>query len=86
MAGVRPHDARDFARVLNAVIQAVARHCHPSVLLDVSDGRTLNAIVQRAGLPLHEDSVSVEQFVRRQRFIASENEGLKVLCRLLAAR
>jgi hypothetical protein len=72
--------------VLNAVIKAVARRCHPSVLLDVSDRRTLRNLLEKAGLRLHEGPFSSEQFVRCQRFIASDNEGLNVLRVLLAAR
>ena len=85
MVNVSPHDARDFARVLNAVIKGAARGCHPSVLLDVSDRRTLRTLLDKGGFRQSEP-VSVDQFMRHQRFVAGDNEGLNVLRLLLAAR
>jgi hypothetical protein len=86
MVDVPPQDARNFVRLLNAVIKAVARRCHPSVLLDVSDRRTLRNLLEKAGLRSHDGPLSVERFLRCQRFIASDNEGLNVLRSLLAGR
>ena len=50
LVGIRPHDARDFTRVLRAVINSQGQQCDPEVLLDVSDSRTLATLFERAGL------------------------------------
>lgn len=85
LVGVRPHDARDLARVLRAAIKSRLHRCRPEVLLDVSDRRTLENLLERAGLnpASGADSVSVGQFLECQRFVASDNEGLSVLRKLL---
>jgi FixJ family two-component response regulator len=85
MIGIRPHDARDFARVLRALMQSGVHHCSPYMLLDVSDRRTLRNLVERAGLrgtsPMA--SVSVEQFFSAQRLIPRDHEGVKRLRSIL---
>src|SRR5690606_27782195 len=50
LVGVRPRDARDFARVLRAVVKACERGCDPGVLLDVSDRRTLHLLLEKSGI------------------------------------
>ena len=47
---IRPHAARDLVRVLRAVIRSHHHDCPPSVLLDVSDIRTLDNLLTRAGI------------------------------------
>lgn len=88
LVGIRPHDARDFARVLRAVLKSAGDRCQLEILLDVRDRRTLINLLERAGLEsgLPIGSTSVEQFLRVQRLVASDNEGLKVLRQLLVPR
>lgn len=85
LVGVPPHDARDFTRVLAAILKAAEVGCRVDVLLNVSDRRTLRMLLARAALAWDAcgDSVSVERFLDRQRFIPQDNEGLRVLRRLL---
>ncbi len=80
---IRPHDARDFTRVLRAVVQSHRQDCRPEVLLDVSDRRTLRNILDRTGIGRSTGSVSVEDFLSRQTFIPANNEGLLALRALI---
>jgi DNA-binding response OmpR family regulator len=87
LLGIPPHDARDLTRVLRAVLESRRHHCSPEVLLDVSDGRTLEKLVRRAGFSSGAGAgVTPEQFLRDQRFVAPENAGLRILGFLLARR
>jgi hypothetical protein len=88
LVGIPPHDARDFARMLRAVLKSARDRCQLEIALDVRDRRTLNNLLARAGLELGLPigSISVEQFLRVQRLVASDNEGLKVLRQLLVPR
>lgn len=84
LAGIRPHDARDFTRVLRVLINAHRDHSDPKLLLDVSDERTLETLLTRAGLGDSEAiSISVQQFLESQRFIPLDNAGLRILRTLL---
>lgn len=85
---IRPHDARDLARVLRAVMRSARQACPLEVLLDVSDRRTLKSLFGRAGLtyPSENDRVSVDEFLARQRFVPAEHEALTVLKQLLGLR
>ncbi len=73
---IRPHDARDFARVLRAVVQGALQDCRPEVLLDVSDRRTLRNLLRRTGSRGATAPLSVEEFLDHQLFIPQDNEGL----------
>jgi len=86
LVGIRPHDARDFTRVLRAVSKSHGLHCDPEVLLDVSDSRTLAILLGRAGLPPRPRAgpVAVEQFLSGQRFVPHEHAGLAFLRQRLA--
>jgi DNA-binding response OmpR family regulator len=87
LLGIPPHDARDLTRVLRAVLQSRRHHCNPEVLLDVSDGRTLEKLLRRAGFSAGMSAgVTAEQFLRDQRFVAPQNAGLRILGVLLARR
>lgn len=80
IVGIRPHIARDFTRALRAVIKAAAYECNPSVLLDVSDRRTLRKLLDAAGPSFRSGAVTpVIQFIKDQRFISTSNEGIRVL-------
>ena len=82
---IRPHDARDFLRVLRALMAAQVHRCPPEALFDVSDRRTLDTLLKRAGLDRRSAAAtSIEDYLQRQTFVSQENEGIKALCRLMA--
>jgi len=81
---IQPRDARDLVRMLRVVIKSRLDHCPTHVLLDISDSRTLRTLMIRAGMDIRSQAnVTVENFLQSQRFIASENEGLWILHKLL---
>lgn len=81
MVDVRPHDARDFARVFRAVVLAAADGSPLESLLNVSDSRTLVALLQKSGIasrsPRHH--ITVEEFLRHQQLIPSDNCAVRLL-------
>jgi ActR/RegA family two-component response regulator len=81
LAGVRPLDARDLTRILRAVVQSHVHQCRVEELLDISDRRTLKALMARAGLSPARNGprVSIEAFFVSQRFVPSNHAGLAVL-------
>lgn len=87
LVGIQPLDARDLTRVLRAVVRSRQQGCRVEALLDISDRRTLKAIMARAGLDraLNADvaDVSLEQFIASQRFVPQSNAALAVLRTLL---
>ena len=82
---IRPHAARDLVRVLRAVIKSHHHGCPPSVLLDVSDIRTLDSLLTRAGIRSEAQigPLPVERLLDAQRLVDQENEGVRILRRLL---
>jgi FixJ family two-component response regulator len=91
LVGIQPLDARDLTRVLRAVVRSRQQGCHVEALLDISDRRTLKAIMARAGLDRaligdSADRVSLEQFLASQRFVPPTNAALAVLRTLLLGR
>jgi DNA-binding response OmpR family regulator len=78
LLGIRPHDARDLARLLRAVKRAPVQQSRIEALLDVCDRRTLKTLFERARLKLGAPigSVSLRQFLDNQTFVAQDNEGL----------
>jgi FixJ family two-component response regulator len=82
---IRPHAARDLVRVLRAVIRSHDHGCPPSVLLDVSDIRTLDSLLTRAGIRSEAQigPVAVERLLDVQRLVDKENEGVRILRQLL---
>jgi hypothetical protein len=81
VVNVRPHDARDLMRLLRVVIRSRDMHCSPEVLLDVSDSRTLRTLFAQGGIERssRSETVSVDQFLKSQRFIALDHPGLSFL-------
>ena len=77
-----PHDARDFTRTLRLVTKSRGRPIAPDTLLKVSDPRTLERLLDRAGIT-EGASVSVEEFLRRQRLVPQANKGLEAVRKLL---
>jgi CheY-like chemotaxis protein len=83
---MRPHDARDLARVLRAVIQSNLFKCPPEVFLDVADRRTLKILFERAGIESGLRSfLSIDDYLQQQQFIAADNAGIVAL-RVLATQ
>ncbi len=85
--GISARDARDFMRVLRAVLKCRRHRCSPEVLLDVSDGRTLEKLLRQAGLSSDSvDTATPHRFLRDQHFISRENAGLRILTLFLLQR
>ena len=83
--GIPAREARDLMRVLRAIIKSGRHRCSPEVLLDVSDGRTLDKLLRQAGLPgdaAH--TATPHQFLRDQHFVARDNAGLRILMLLVS--
>jgi hypothetical protein len=85
LLGILPHHARDLARALNAIVASAEQNCPPSVVLSIADTRTLRAFERKAGpnfRPAHtiED---IERFLDTQDFVASDNQGMRVLRQVL---
>jgi DNA-binding response OmpR family regulator len=84
---IRTRDARDLARLLRALVHSKPHRCPPEALMLVSDSRTLDRLFDRGGLKRGIDRwcISLDDFLVRQRFVATDNEGCKALRRLLRA-
>lgn len=83
--GIPAREARDLMRVLRAIIKSQRHRCSPEVLLDISDGRTLEKLLRQAGLAgdaVH--TATPHQFLRDQHFVSRENAGLRILLLLLS--
>lgn len=79
IVGIQPQEARDFVRALRALVWASIERCHPQLLLDISDLRTLKAFVGRAGPGFQDQCGSVQEFVRGQHFIPADNGAVRML-------
>jgi DNA-binding response OmpR family regulator len=83
--GIPAREARDLMRVLRAVIKSRRHHCSPEVLLDVSDGRTLEKLLRQAGLTGEAaHRATPHQFLRDQHFVPRDNAGVRILLLRLA--
>jgi DNA-binding response OmpR family regulator len=81
---IPPHQARDFARLLRAVVRAAQGDGRIVPLLYVSDSRTLEKLLEHAGFAAEPNPrLSVRAFLDRQRFVPAENDGLKAVRRAL---
>lgn len=86
LINVQPRQARDFARFLRIILMPSFDPRQLSTFIDISDRRTLNSLVRKAGLGTDagpSNHISVFDFLRNQRFIPMHNPGLNVLCELL---
>ena len=89
LIGVRPRHARDFTRVLRVVVQPPLHSCQLASLLDISDQRTLQSILQNAGFQGDATislQISVLSFLDRQQFITHHNAGLTIIRDVFASR
>jgi FixJ family two-component response regulator len=82
LAGMRPGDARDLVRVLRAVIRAPLEGCLPDVLLNVSDRRTLDSLLDKAGLKF-KPFASLDDVFEHQKFVSLDNAALRLLRTML---
>ncbi len=78
---IRPHDARDLARLLRAVHLGTREQCPPDALLDISDRRTLALLLRRAGLASLSElqQCSLHDLLAKQLFVSASNDGLSAL-------
>ena len=84
LVGVAPHDARDLMRMLRAIKLACLHECVPAPFLDISDGRTLEILIQRSGFEsVRARSLSVSDFLQRQRFVSSDSIAFRTLRTLI---
>jgi CheY-like chemotaxis protein len=83
LAGIRPHDARDFLRILRALYHAQGRTADLVYGLNVSDQRTLRALLARAGLTIGPAAMSLRDFIGRQHFVEPRCEPIRVLLAVL---
>jgi CheY-like chemotaxis protein len=81
LLSIRSHDARDFVRVLRALMHARRLECPAEALLDVCDRRTLATLLHRSGVEHKYEfgDYSVSSFLERQTFIDGRNQGLRRL-------
>ena len=84
---MRPTDARDLTRVLRVMIQAPTHGYNLECLLDVSDRRTLRALLRRAGLSDWSAArhTSPSEFLRSQRFVDGNNPAIRLLKSFVSA-
>ena len=83
---VSPHDARDFARLIRAILRSGATW-QPETALDVADARTLKKLLARSGLPhTARTTPTLQEFFARQRWIPPDNPGVVALLARLGIR
>ena len=83
LAGIRPHDARDFLRILRALHHAGGRTSNLVHGLNVSDHRTVKTLLARAGLTMGPATISLREFIERQEFVDPASEPIRVLLAVL---
>lgn len=87
LIGVQPRQARDFTRVLRAVMRPSFDFRQLASFLDISDSRTLASLLQSAGFYTSICSpVSVMSFLDNQQFINHENAGLRIIREILVSQ
>jgi hypothetical protein len=84
LLGIRARYARDFARMLRAVVRARSHQCAPECMLDVGDERTLRILFARAGLKRGSTSIVLNDLLHNQSFVDAEHPAFQTLCELLA--
>ena len=72
LVDIQPHDARDFARLLRAIVRAAQGYGRIESLLYVSDGRTLRKLFDRAGFKVGVEAPS---------FSRASSSNASTLCR-----
>jgi hypothetical protein len=83
LAGIQhPHDARDFVRLLSALLKAQRFGCTMEMLLDVADRRALSRLMDRSAVA-GDATAGVWEFLERQTLIPRRHEVLRLLQREL---
>jgi hypothetical protein len=88
LLGIQPRHARDFTRILRILLIPGCDLQKLASFLNVSDKRTLDAILQKAGFGPHtilSYNLSVISFLNNQQFIMHDNPALKVIQNAFAA-
>lgn len=83
---IYPHDARDLARLIRAVIRVAADGGTVESWLDVSDRRTLERLKHRAGLDRNSGGVAIFDLLERQTFLDSTHPLMARLRELVERR
>ncbi|HTN81931.1 MAG TPA: response regulator [Acidimicrobiales bacterium] len=83
LAGAEPHDVRDLARMLNAVVRAHLHDATIEAMLDVGDERTLERLMTTSGLRTGDPPPGIPAFLRLQRFVSTSNHMVRVLLGLV---
>ncbi len=86
LIGIQPHDARNFMRALRVLLHSGGQTAHLEAELDISDYRTRDELLMRAGLAGRHvwQTLSFEEFLLAQRFIQSDHPGLRAIRTLVA--
>lgn len=81
LLNIPPRDARDFARLLRAVVRAAQSDGGIESFLYVSDSRTLAKLLDHAGCGSGTKTpvLSGSEFIGRQHFVPLDNDGLKAV-------
>ncbi len=74
-----PHDARDLMRVLSARVRSLRLGCPLESLLDVADPRTLDGLIDRAGISGSTAATTVAEILDRQRFLPGDSDVIRRL-------
>ena len=85
LVGTRPHNARDFLRMLRALFHSNGRLKDLEHGLDVNDYRTLKTLLARAGLVAGRDAgeISLREFIDAQQFVDPACEGVRLLLEMI---
>jgi ActR/RegA family two-component response regulator len=86
LVGIRPHDARDFLRMLRALWAADGRTEDLEHGLQVNDFRTLKTLFLRAGLTMGRGTaaISLSEFIAGQQFVDPRSEAVKAMRTMIA--
>ena len=85
LVGIRPHDARDFLRMLRALFHTNGQLKDLEHGLDVNDYRTLKALLARAGLAAGRrgGEISLREFIDVQQFVEPACEGVRRMLEMI---
>lgn len=68
--GLSPRHSLELARLIRALLATHGQVALLQQVLDISEPRTLNRLLQRAGLPADRTNVVVAEFVATQRLVS----------------
>jgi hypothetical protein len=87
LVGMRPHNARDFLRILRVLFDSNGRLKDFEHGLDVNDHRTLKVLLERAGLAGRRGggAISLREFIEAQRFVDPACEAVRLMLETIGA-